>query len=197
MDLLRVLQDRTFTRLGGQQPIHTDFRVIAATHRNLEEMVKEGSFRQDLFYRLNVVTIPVPPLRERDGDIPLLAMHLLRRLSSQMSRRFEDIEVEAMERLVAHQWPGNVRELENALERAMVVGTPPIIQAKDLPLAPPGASTEAAPPPGATSLASMERMHIQRILDQHGGNVSRAARELEIDRVTLYNKIKKYDLRRG
>ena len=197
VDLLRVLEDRTFTRLGGQQPIHTDFRVIAATHRNLEEMVQEGTFRQDLFYRLNVVTIPVPPLREREGDIPLLAMHFLRRLSNQMSRRFEEIEPEAMKVLCAHSWPGNVRELENALERALVVGTPPVVQAKDLPLGRPDGMGGAAPPPGATSLASMEKMHIQRVLDEHGGNVSRAARELEIDRVTLYNKIKKYDLNRG
>ncbi len=197
VDLLRVLEDRTFTRLGGQKPIQTDFRIITATHRNLEQMVKEGTFRQDLFYRLNVVSIPVPPLRERDGDIPLLAIHFLRRLSNQMSRRFEKIEPEAMKRLKAHSWPGNVRELENAIERAMVVGTPPVLQVQDLPLGMPGVGDGIAPPPGATSLSSMEKLHIQRILDEHGGNVSRAARELEIDRVTLYNKIKKYSLRRG
>jgi two-component system, NtrC family, response regulator AtoC len=196
VDLLRVLQDHTFTRLGGQDPIQVDFRVITATHRTLAEMVNEGSFRQDLFYRLNVVTIPVPPLRDRHGDIPLLSHHFLRRLSNQMSRRYEDIEPEAMAILKEHTWPGNVRELENALERAMVVGTPPVIRAKDLPLCPVDAGPIVSPPPGATSLASMERLHIQRVLDEHGGNVSRAARELEIDRVTLYNKIKKYDLHR-
>jgi DNA-binding NtrC family response regulator len=197
VDLLRVLQDHTFTRLGGQQPIRTDFRVLAATHRNLEHMVQEGTFRQDLFYRLNVVTIPVPPLRERHGDVPLLAMHLLQKLSSQMNRRFEEIEPEAMKRLVGHQWPGNVRELENALERAVVVGTPPVIKVEDLPLGAPGNADGATPPAGATSLANMEKLHIQRILDENGGNVSRSARVLEIDRVTLYNKIKKYGLSRG
>ena len=113
-----------------------------------------------------------------------------------MSRRYEDIEPDAMTVLEQHSWPGNVRELENALERAMVVGTPPVIRAKDLPLCPVAEGETATPPPGASSLASMEKLHIQGILDKHGGNVSRAARELEIDRVTLYNKIKKYDLRR-
>ena len=154
----------------------------------------EGEFRQDLFYRLNVVTIPCPALRDRLSDIPLLAHHFMQRLSRQMNRRYETFEPEALERLMEHAWPGNVRELENAIERAMVVGRPPEIRARDLPLAAP--SADAGAPENGTSLAAVEQVHIQRILDKHRGNVSRAARELQIDRVTLYNKIKKYGLRR-
>ncbi len=195
VDLLRVLEERAFTRLGGHEVIHVDFRLITATHRDLEQRVAEGKFRQDLFYRLNVVTLRCPPLRERTGDIPLLAEHFMKKLSRQMSRRFELIEPEAMELLQRHPWPGNVRELENAIERAMVVGTPPAIRARDLPVPGP-AGGEGAARPGGTSLAAVEREHIQRILLKHRGNVTRAARELEIDRVTLYNKIKKYGLRR-
>jgi transcriptional regulator with PAS, ATPase and Fis domain len=195
VDLLRVLEERAFTRLGGQKTIQADFRVIAATHRDLEAMVAEGTFRQDLFYRLNVVTMTIPPLRERREDVPLLAAHFLNRLSSQMSRRFERIEPDAMDVLRDHDWPGNVRELENAIERAMVVGTPPVIRAADLPLVAKPASA-SAPRAGPTSLAAMEKEHIQRVLLANEGNVTRSARELEIDRVTLYNKIKKYGLRR-
>jgi transcriptional regulator with PAS, ATPase and Fis domain len=195
VDLLRVLEERTFMRLGGQELIHSDFRVIAATHRDLEALVGENRFRQDLYYRLNVVTIRIPPLRERPEDIPLLADHFVRKLARQMSRRYESIEPEAMALLRAHPWPGNVRELENAIERAMVVGSPPAIRAADLPLG--SAPAAGAPiPAGSNSLAAVERAHIQRVLEEHGGNVTRAARELEIDRVTLYNKIKKYGLRR-
>jgi DNA-binding NtrC family response regulator len=195
VDLLRVLEDRSLTRVGGQKPIRVDFRVIAATHRDLNAMVEEGTFRHDLFYRLNVVTVFLPPLRERPEDIPPLVRHFLEKLSRQMSRRFEGIEPEAMELLRRHGWPGNVRELENAVERAMVVGTPPLLRARDLPLAP---SPGPAPLPseGDTSLVAVERAHIQRILEKNEGNVSKSARELGIDRVTLYSKIKKYGLRR-
>ncbi len=195
VDLLRVLQEKAFMRLGGQKLIHSDFRVIAATHRDLEAMVREGTFRQDLYYRLNVITIRIPPLRERPEDIALLAGHFLAKLSRQMNRRFERFEDAALARLMAHDWPGNVRELENAVERAMVVGAPPAIREQDLPLKP--VAIPGQPPPlGETSLEAVERSHIQRILDKHEGNVTRAARELGIDRVTLYNKIRKYGLRK-
>jgi len=196
VDLLRVLEDRMFTRLGGQKSIRSDFRVIAATHRDLAEMVGEGTFRQDLYYRLNVVTIRIPPLRERSEDISLLTEHFTAKLSRQMSRRFEGVEPEAMDLLRAHSWPGNVRELENAIERAMVVGKPPRIRARDLPLAPAAAPAPVPLPVGQTSLAAVEKAHIQRILDKNEGNVTRSAKELGIDRVTLYNKIRKYGLRK-
>ena len=196
VDLLRVLEERALSRLGGTKLIDVDFRLISATHRDLEAMVREGTFRQDLYYRLNVVTIPIPPLRERREDIPLLAEHFLGKLSTQMSRRFESFDPKALAVLAAHDWPGNVRELENAVERAMVVGQPPIIRPEDLPLGGGGAPV-FMPPEGQTSLAAVERSHIKRILDKNDGNIARSARELEIDRATLYNKIKKYDLRRN
>ncbi|MEN8148685.1 MAG: sigma-54 dependent transcriptional regulator [Planctomycetota bacterium] len=197
VDLLRVLEEHSFTRLGGQTPVESDFRVIAATHRDLSEMVAAGTFRQDLFYRLNVVTIPVPPLRERREDIPLLAEHFVEKLSRQMSRMFTGVDPEGMELLTAHEWPGNVRELENAIERAMVVGRPPLISARNLPLGRGRAAPPAVPEFNETSLAAVEKVHIQRTLEKNEGNVTRSARELGIDRVTLYNKIKKYGLRRS
>jgi DNA-binding NtrC family response regulator len=193
VDLLRVLEDKAFVRLGGQRLTEVDFRLVSATHRDLEAMVRAGTFRQDLFYRLNVVPIRIPSLRERREDIPLLADHFLSRLSRQMNRRYTGFDAAAMERLSRHDWPGNVRELENAVERAMVVGTPPVVREGDLPMK---AADEPFPIEGETSLSAMERVHIQRILDKSGGNVSRAARELGIDRVTLYNKIRKYGLRK-
>jgi DNA-binding NtrC family response regulator len=194
VDLLRVLEDRSFTRVGGNKTIQSDFRVVAATNRPLEAMVEEGSFRRDLFYRLNVVRIELPPLRARRSDIPQLAEALRERLASSMNKKFTGFAPDAMETLVAHSWPGNVRELENAIERAMVVGTPPLIRARDLPL---GAAPRAEGPSGGPkSLADMERIHLQRVLDETGWNISRAARELDIDRTTLYAKIRRYGLER-
>jgi DNA-binding NtrC family response regulator len=190
VDLLRVLQDREFTRVGGNRPIKSDFRVIAATNRNLEEMIEKETFRQDLYYRLNVFTIHIPPVRERPEDIPPLAEHFLRQFSTSMSKRFEWFSPEALELLQRHDWPGNVREIENAVERAVVVGRPPEIRAEDLPgLAP-------SLPESTSSLADVERRHVRRVLDRNEWNITRSAKVLGIDRVTLYNKIKKYDLKR-
>jgi DNA-binding NtrC family response regulator len=194
VDLLRVLEDRSFTRVGGNKTIQSDFRVVAATNRPLEAMVEEGTFRRDLYYRLNVVRIELPALRARRSDIPQLAEALRERLASSMNKKFTGFAPEAMETLVAHSWPGNVRELENAIERAMVVGTTPLIRARDLPL---GAAPRAEGPAGGPkSLADMERIHLQRVLDETGWNISRAARELDIDRTTLYAKIRRYGLER-
>ena len=194
VDLLRVLEDRSFTRVGGNKTIQSDFRVIAATNRPLEAMVEDGTFRRDLYYRLNVVRIALPPLRSRRSDIPRLAEALRERLAGSMNKKFTGFAPEAMETLVAHSWPGNVRELENAIERAMVVGTPPLIRARDLPL---GQAPRGEVPAGAPkSLADMERIHLQRVLDETGWNISRAARELDIDRTTLYAKIRRYGLER-
>jgi DNA-binding NtrC family response regulator len=122
VELLRALETKEFTRVGGAQPIHVDFRVICATNANLEKMVEEGKFREDLYYRLNVFSIYLPPLRERRGDIPLLAQHFLRKYTAQMDKRITEISPEAMDLVVSHDWPGNVRELANAIERATVVG---------------------------------------------------------------------------
>ncbi len=188
LDLLRVLEDRRFCRVGGNEPVSVDVRIIAATNRDLKKAVDAGSFREDLFYRLNVIPIQLPPLRERREDIPLLVDGLLERLSIELKRPIDGLAREAMAVLMSYNFPGNIRELRNILERAIVVAAGPIIHASDLNLQVAGEAPEG-------SLESVERQHIARILEQTGGNVSQAARILDIDRVTLYNKIKKYRLR--
>jgi DNA-binding NtrC family response regulator len=191
VDLLRVLETKELTRIGAARPIKVDFRVICATNENLEQAVKEGRFREDFFYRINVFSIELPPLRDRRSDIPLLASHFVDHFAKQMDKRITDISPEAMEILIAYDWPGNVRELSNAIERAMVVGTPPAIRPEDLPLQR-LANNEV---PVEESLAEMEKRHIAAVLERAGGNVTRAAEILKVDRVTVYNKIKKYGLR--
>jgi len=192
VDLLRVLETKEFTRLGGTRPIRVEFRVICATNQDLEQLVKEGQFRDDLYYRINVFSIYIPPLRERREDIPLLAQHFLEKYARQMNRAFKEFDPKAMDLLVRYGWPGNVRELANAIERALVVGTPPTVRVDDLPLQ----LSDRAGGPTGDSLEDVERTHVERILSRTGGNVTRAAEILKIDRVTLYNKIKKYGLRR-
>ena len=157
----------------------------------------DGQFREDLYYRLNVIPITLPPLRERKEDIPLLAQHFIERLDAELQRKVEGLTAEAMEILMRHDWPGNIRELRNTLERAIVVASGHLIQAKDLGLAlsvssAPGADGGARMP----SLEEVEREHVARVLKATGGNVSQAARVLGIDRVTLYAKMKKYDIHR-
>jgi two-component system response regulator HydG len=188
-DLLRVLQEREIVRVGGTQPIKVDFRVIAATNRNLAELVKEGRFRSDLYYRLNVFTIHLPPLRERHGDVPLLAQYFLEKFSRQMNRKFTGFDRAAMEALVSYHWPGNVRELENVIERAVVVGREPLIRASDL------AIVRSAETPEDLTLEAVERKHILRVLEDFGWNQTQAAKALGIDRVTLYHKIRRYGLK--
>jgi len=191
VDLLRVLETKEFARVGGSKPIRVDFRVICATNQNLEKLVEERSFREDLYFRVHVVTLHLPALRERREDIPLLTRHLVERFATQMNRPFREIEPAALDRLVRHDWPGNVRELANAIERALVVGVPPTVRAEDLPLQLLRSNGGAG-----DSLAEVEQAHVARILERTGWNVTRAAETLKIDRVTLYNKIKKYGLRR-
>jgi len=192
VDLLRVLETKEFTRVGGTRLIHADFRVICATNEDLERSVQEGRLREDFYYRINVFSIDVPPLRSRPGDIPLLARHCVERLSRQMDRRFTAIGPDAMELLASYEWPGNVRELFNAIERAMVVGKPPTIRRADLPVRPTGRPATA----DDGSLAEMERRHVAAVLERVDWNVTRAAEILKVDRVTVYNKIKKYGLHR-
>ncbi len=191
VDLLRVLETKEFTRLGGSRPTQVEFRVVAATNQNLEKLVEQGSFREDLYFRLNVFTISVPPLRERREDIPLLAQHFLKDYSLQMNRAFSDFHPKAIDLLVRYGWPGNVRELANAVERALVVGKPPTVHAQDLPLQ----LSERTAIEVGESLADVERAHVEQILGRTGWNITRAAEILKIDRATLYNKIKKYGLR--
>ena len=191
VDLLRVLETKELTRIGGTRPIQVDFRVICATNENLELAINEGRFREDLYYRINIFTIDLPPLRNRRLDIPPLACHFLERFARQMDKHISSISPEAMSLLTAYDWPGNVRELSNAIERAMVVGTPPAIRPEDLPLRRP-IRYEA---PIEESLAEIEKRHIAAVLEHTEGNITRAAEILRVDRVTVYNKIKKYGLR--
>ncbi|KPJ51937.1 Fis family transcriptional regulator [candidate division TA06 bacterium DG_24] len=192
MDLLRVLETKKFTRLGGSQEITVDFRVICATNQNLEKMVEENTFREDLYYRINVFSIFLPPLRERRSDVPLLAKHFVQKYALAMNKQVNEISPDAMDLLVRYDWRGNVRELENAIERAMVVGKPPRIVAEDLPFQ----LSAKRSIPSADSLEEIEKAHIRNILERTAWNISRAAEILKIERVTLYNRIKKYGLRR-
>ena len=193
VDLLRVLEEKVVTRVGGKRAIPVDFRVIAATNRDLEAMVADGSFREDLFYRLNVVKVAIPPLRERPEDIPLLAEHFLARFCKSMNQKPRTFSPEALEKLQAYGWPGNARELQNAIERAVVLGKPPTVQVEDLPH---HVGTSTARPEPRT-LAEAERAHIAAVLKEADGNVSKAARILAVDRSTLYAKMRKYGLERA
>lgn len=190
IELLRVLESKTFVRVGGNKEIKSDFRVICATNRDLKKMVAEGSFREDLYYRLNVVNINLPPLRERIEDIPLLVEHFIRKYCSSMSRNPIVIDSAALKRLEQHEFPGNVRELENMIERAIVIGNGKEIKLKDLPL-----SKETVVAESNESLYELERKYVQKTLNKNNWNISQSARALKIDRVTLYNKIKKYGLK--
>jgi two-component system response regulator HydG len=190
-DMLRVLQEREITRVGGNQNIKVDFRVVAATNRPLEQMIEEGKFRPDLYYRLNVFRIELPPLRERREDIPLLVNTFVRKFSREMSKRITRVNPRAMDILQQYNWPGNVRELENAVERAMVVAQEPEIREQDFTIR---ASTQVlgAQVPDGRTLDDIEKAHILRVLEDCGGNQTRAAEVLDIDRVTLHHKLKKY-----
>ncbi len=192
MDLLRVLETKKFTRLGGEKVIEVDFRVISATNRDLEQAVKEGSFREDLYYRLNVFTIFLPPLRERRSDIPLLTHYFIKKFSLSMNKDVREISKEALNLLMDYDWPGNVRELRNVIERAMVNVKGTKIEVDDLYFS----ISSPYPKPEGETLEDVEKAHIKKILNKTGWNITKAAEILNIDRVTLYNKIEKYKLRR-
>jgi DNA-binding NtrC family response regulator len=189
-DLLRVLQEREITRVGSTHPIQVDFRCIAATNKKLEQLIEEGRFRPDLFYRLNVFQIQLPPLRDRKGDIPILVEHFVRKFSASMNKRINRVSPAAMALLDRYQWPGNIRELENAVERAMVVAQEPEIREEDFALRLPLAEHQPR------TLEDIERAHILAVLDDCKGNQTLAAEVLDIDRVTLHNKLKKYGWKR-
>ncbi len=191
IDLLQVLEDRIFYKVGGTQPQTADFRVIAATHADLEASIQARTFREDLFYRLNVITFTMPPLRQRREDIPLLANHFLEKFTQEVNRGVERISRDAMDELMLHEWPGNVRELSNAIERAVVVCKTRTITPHDLPI---GTSLENELKERYFSLNDMEKKHITKILDQTQWNISKSAVILGIDRSTLYSKIKRYEL---
>ncbi|QIA07506.1 sigma-54-dependent transcriptional regulator [Draconibacterium halophilum] len=188
VELLRVLESKTFTRVGGNKEIKSDFRIICATNKDLKKMVAEGSFREDLYYRLNVVNITIPPLRDRKEDISTLVNYFIKKYCTSMSRDLITIGQAALQRLEEYHFPGNVRELENMIERAIVVGNGKEIRLKDLPLETDMVSYSN------DSLNELEKKYIQKTLEKYDWNISRSAKVLQIDRVTLYNKIKKHQL---
>jgi DNA-binding NtrC family response regulator len=191
-DLLRVLQEKEVVRVGGNHALKVDFRCIAATNKDLMTLVKAGSFRPDLYYRLHVLCIDLPPLRERREDIPLLADHFIRRICVQTNRQeMPRVSAEAMDLLSRYDWPGNVRELENAVERALVVARGSELKPSDFSFQLASAATVSA----GRTLEEVERAHIERVWRDCEGNHSKAARVLDIDRTTLYNKLKKYGLK--
>jgi len=191
--LLRLIQEREFTRVGATQVIHIDVRILAATSRNLTDEIREGRFREDLFYRLCVVPIILPPLRQRREDIPLLVEHFLQKHSDRRGNKMRGLSKEALELLLKHDWPGNVRELENAIERAIILARGDVITPADLlyygPLRKPETVADTLSP-----LADVEKQHIARALRHHAGNRSAAAKTLGIDRKTLWRKIQVYGL---
>jgi len=188
IELLRVLESKTFVRVGGNKEITSDFRVICATNRDLKKMVENGTFREDLFYRLNVVNINVPPLRERKEDIPLLVHYFIAKYCTSMSRDIISIDSAALKRIEEYDFQGNVRELQNMIERAIVIGNNKEIRVKDLPFEKDMISNSVE------SLEEVEKKHVHQILIKNDWNISRTAKALKVDRVTLYNKIKKYGL---
>jgi two-component system response regulator AtoC len=220
--LLRVLQESEFERVGGLKTIKVDVRLVTATNRDLLQEIAEGSFREDLFYRLNVVPIHIPPLRERREDIPLLADHFIAKFNERLRKQIESIDQDAIERLVAHPWPGNIRELENLMERTVLfcesaqIGVANLpaeighLQPVAVPVAPAatdeGAGSLSIPTPAGLAGSSLkeavraqtervERELIQRALDETGGNVTQAARKLKISRKSLQTKMKEFGLR--
>jgi transcriptional regulator with PAS, ATPase and Fis domain len=200
--LLRFLQDHRYEPLGSSDPIEADVRVIAATNRDLERLVQDGSFRVDFYYRLNVFQIPLPPLRDRTEDIPLLVSQFIRRFRSETSRPIDGIADRALAALMTYPWPGNIRELENAIEHAFILcpefefeidleHLPPHVRGD----APGAGAVEAGPESvGAGRLETLEREALLGALDRSGGNRSAAARELGIHRTTLLRKLKRLDL---
>ncbi len=197
LDLLRVLQERSFYRVGGTEEIRVDVRVIAATNVNLQEAVREGVFREDLYYRLNVISIRIPPLRERLEDIPLLAHHFLEQLSLQLGKKVEHISEAALRLLMDHTWPGNVRELENVIERALVTCRNSLLAEDDFQfLAHELEEKKVLQESPVLTLRDLEKQAIEVALRRTQGNMKEAAAVLGIDRSTLYEKIKKYEIAR-
>ena len=202
MKLLRILQEKEFEPVGGRDTIKVDVRVILATNMDLAQEVREGRFREDLYYRINVVSIHLPPLRDRIGDIPVLAEHFLRKYTLENGKTIDGIADETVELLSRYGWPGNVRELENVLERAVVLTRNPRIMPQDLPPALVGQSDDLLPPANASdelvplkrALEAPERRIIERALRKMGGSRQRTAEVLDINRTTLFNKMKKYEL---
>jgi DNA-binding NtrC family response regulator len=190
--LLRALQERTIRRLGGNDQVAVNARIIAATNRNLAKRVEEGAFREDLYYRLHVVTLAVPPLRERPEDIPLLVRHFLDHYAASIRKPVQAVAPEAMALLCAYHWPGNVRELEHTVERAVALCSTPVVMAEDLA---PHVRQQPAPdlrlPVGRMTLEEVKQWYVARVLEEAGGNKAHAAEILGIDRTTLYRVLRR------
>ena len=188
VDLLRVLEEKKIKQLGSAYMVDVDFRLICATRQNLKKKIERREFREDLFYRMNVITIEMPPLRERKSDISLLVDHFIDKYNEETNKKVDRLAPEALQLIMAYDWPGNVRELRNAIERAVVLSKSHVLGLESFRFL----QSTAAPVLDARSLVEMEKRHIGRILDQCDGNVSQAARVLEINRATLHKKIKRY-----
>ena len=193
VEILKVLDTKQFSRIGGTGVIKTDFRLITASNEKLEKLVKEGKFREDLYYKLNVFSIPILPLRERKEDLISIAQFFVKKFSTAMNKPIKEVSDDASDFLVNYDWPGNVRELENAIERAVVIGKSDLISVDDLPFR--VSSVPIDTDEGKKSLSAIEKKYILKVLNENNWNISRSAQILEIDRVTLYNKINKYRLR--
>ena len=192
VDLLRVLEEKEIMKIGDRVPIPVDFRLVSATRRDLEKEVSRGAFREDLFYRVHVITITIPPLRERKDDIPLLTKHFLRKYSHQTAKQVDGIDSEAMRILKAYDWPGNVRELENAVERAVVLSKSRVLRAPDFSFLSSGPVTEFKP----RSLRETEKEYVLHVLEECEWNVTKASQTLDIHRATLHKMMKRLGLRR-
>jgi two-component system response regulator HydG len=192
IDLLRVLQEKSFHRVGGNRDINVDFRLVSATHQDLLKKVSREQFRKDFYFRLKVIEIEVPALRERREDIPSLAGHFLQRFRRETNKQVKGFRDEAMLLLQSYDWPGNVRELENAIERAVVLSKSAYLKKEDF------AFLFSVPPDekgGCVSMREVERQHIEHTLKLCRWNISKAATLLEMNRVTLHHKIKKFDMK--
>jgi len=196
--LLRVLQERELTRVGGEDVIKVDVRVISATNRDLVDLRHKGLFREDLYYRLNVVGLEIPLLSERRDDIPLLARHFLEMFSAKNNKEIKGFTPRAMDRLIRHDWPGNVRELMNAVERGVVLTRTDYLDVQDFAIAQNGSQPPAEAVPvldgkeSSLSLEAVEKAAVLRMLESTDGNKSETARRLGITRKTLHKKLKKY-----
>jgi two-component system response regulator HydG len=191
--LLRVLQSQKFERVGGEKTLTVNVRVLAATNKELLQEVQEGSFREDLFYRLNVIPIQLPPLRKRHNDIPLLARHFLRRFATEQNKEIQDFSSEAMRLLLDYPWPGNVRELENSIEHAAVLAKQSNVEISDLPSTIRNAAASVSSETRGTIFENEKKL-LQEVLEECDWNKKKAALQLGISRSTLYEKLKKYQI---
>ena len=191
IDLLRVLEEKTITRIGSSKPIHINFRLISATRKNLEEAVSTGHFREDFYYRVNVIHLHIPPLRDRKTDIPLLVHHFLKKYSQETAKHVDHVSQNTLTRLKQYPWPGNIRELENAIERAVVLSDSRTLKTGDFSFLSTGVAGKKTP-----SLRELEQNYIVEILEKYEWNITQAAKILGINRVTLHKKIDRAGLRK-